>query len=239
MRLERARDERGRVGDGKADALQVPLARHAGNLARIRGRDEHRAAVDRRDRVRAAVERPVGAHRHDAVDRARQEADAAIFVGGDDNRAGRRRAGNGGGQFAAVLRVRGAEAHVDHLREVRRRGVEGARQRGDVRREREPEHLDREDLGVGRFLANRRGDGRTVAEAVDEITAQRPIFADCDAAGDAVDMRMRCVHAAVDHGDSHAPARAVLQKHRRQASPPRACRPVRRSGGVDGRTGRG
>ena len=71
------------------------------------------------------------------------------------------------------------------------------------------EHLDREDLGVGRLLANRRGHRGAVTETIDVIVVRRTVLVDADAAGDAADMRMRGVHAAVDHGDADGRGRVI------------------------------
>ena len=68
------------------------------------------------------------------------------------------------------------------------------------------EHLDREDLRVGRLLANRGGDRRAVTEAIDVIVVAGAMLIDADAAGDAADVWVGCVHAAVDHGDANRTA---------------------------------
>ena len=65
------------------------------------------------------------------------------------------------------------------------------------------EHLDRIDLGVGRLLANRGRHRRAVPESIDVIIVRRAVLVDADAAADAADMWMGCVHAAVDDGDAN------------------------------------
>ncbi|MGH9173799.1 MAG: hypothetical protein ACRD1H_05560, partial [Vicinamibacterales bacterium] len=66
------------------------------------------------------------------------------------------------------------------------------------------EHLDREDLGRRRFLAEDGGDGGSVSEAIDVVVVLETIRADPDATGHTLHVRMRGVHAAVDDRDAYA-----------------------------------
>src|SRR4029079_9626138 len=118
-----------------------------------------------------------------------------------------------GGKPLAVLRAGGPEADVDHVGAMGNGGVERPLDGGDVGRERAPEHLDRDELGVRRLLADRCGDGRAVAETVRVVAGPRAVFVDGEAGGNAVHVRMRFVYTAVDDRDTHAAPGPLVQIH--------------------------
>src|SRR5207249_173977 len=84
----------------------------------------------------------------------------------------------------------------------------------DISRERSPEHLDRENLGIGRFFPNGGHDGRAVTESIDEVVDERAVLGDRQPPGYAANVRMGGMHAAVDHGDSDATTGVLVQIHR-------------------------
>jgi hypothetical protein len=109
-------------------------------------------------------------------------------------------------QHCFVHLPRGAETEVDEVGA----GVCGPVDAGDqgrhVRRQRPVEHLDGEQLCVGRLFTDRRGDRRPVAEPVQVVRAFDAVLVDRDATRDLADVWMRGMDAAVDHGHAHAAA---------------------------------
>jgi hypothetical protein len=96
--------------------------------------------------------------------------------------------------------------------------VDAGDEGGHVRRQRAVEHLDGEQLGIGRLLTDRRSDRRPVAKPVQVVRAFAAVLVDSDAAGDLADVWMRGIDAAVDHGDPHAAAGQHLVNRARENS---------------------
>ena len=218
---DQPRDDPGHVRHREAQSLQILLGRHARNRPRETGGAERCAVRDRGDRAgscRAApTSRACTAHTP-AIDPGSQRIPACSPAAITIAPLSRRRLTTPvkRGFVIGILR---AEAEVDDLRVERQRVLACGDQRVAGRGQLAIEHLDREDLRVGRLLANRRGHRRAVTEAIDVIVVRRAVLVDADAAADAADVWMGRVHAAVDHGD--ADERDVIMRMRRSPSPER------------------
>lgn len=70
-----------------------------------------------------------------------------------------------------------------------------------------------DDPGDRRLFANHRGHGCAVAEPIDEILVERPIFSNGDALFDGSHVGMRGMNAAVDDCDADPATRVLLQEH--------------------------
>ena len=73
------------------------------------------------------------------------------------------------------------------------------------------EHLDGEKLRRGRFLLDGRRDGRAVPEAVHVVSGCDAARVDHYASGDAIDVRVLRVDAAVHYGDSDTVTPSVAE----------------------------
>src|SRR6185436_18554166 len=84
--LERSRDETRDIRYSKTQALEIPLARDAGNIPRIPGSGHNGPAVARVDPILVARTVPVELHGNDTRNDARQPRHTLVFAGGDDER---------------------------------------------------------------------------------------------------------------------------------------------------------
>ena len=181
-------------------------------------------------RYAVALARPIEPYRHDIVERAWQPDHVAVSRRRHDERAAAR--------APAARRVaRSAlrsDAVVPRLRLIRSApqptaSSMAATSVGTSVASDPIEYLDREEFGIRRFFANRGSDGRAVSEPIDESCVGRSVGANRDAAGDAANVRMCSVNAAVDDRDANAAPREFFKEHtmrrarrrcRRQASAP-------------------
>src|SRR5437016_14200432 len=100
-----------------------------------------------------------------------------------------------------MSRVARPETQVDDVDALRTRPFEGADDGCDVGRKSPVENVYCEKFRVGRLLADGAGDRGAVAKVVNGIGA-----GDADAAGDAADVWVLGINAAIDDGNLHADA---------------------------------
>ena len=89
------------------------------------------------------------------------------------------------GKGRLVIGIRRPETQVDDAGALIDRPAERRHQRVPCRSQFAIEHFDREDLGVGRLLANHRGHGGAVAQPIDVVGVVLAARVDAHAAGDA------------------------------------------------------
>ena len=130
--------------------------------------------------------------------------DAILRRGRDDDGALFGRAQHDRGQLRFVIGVGCAETQIDQRRLLRGRPADRLDQRASRRRERVMEHLHRKKRRVRRLLANRRGHGGSMPEPIGDVATDAAIVVKCDGTGDALDVRVRRVDAAVNDGNPHA-----------------------------------
>jgi hypothetical protein len=147
---------------------------------------------------------PVELHRDHTIDRSGQPPDTLLRRRGNDVRAGGTGAPNGARERGFVILIAGAETQIDQAGVMAERIVDCRDERGGRRRKLPIEDLDRENLGIRRLLADDGSDGRAVTETIDVIGMLAPLGIDADSAEDALNVRMRGVHAAVDDSDADA-----------------------------------
>ena len=143
-----------------------------------------------------------------------------IRRGGNDDRARVGRLADGPLEGRPVIEVRRAQTEVDERDILRRRPGDSGFERAAGGRERSIEDLHGEQIGLGRFFVNRRGDGRPVSEPIDAVPGQSSVIVERGGAGKTAHVRMRGVHAAVDHRDPDAPAGPSREGAERQADGP-------------------
>ena len=104
-------------------------------------------------------------------------------------------------KLGRVRCICGPEAQVDQMRARLGAPDDCVEERVDVRRELAIKHAYREQLGAGALLANRRGDGGSMTDAIDEVISR---LDERMTARDVPDVRVTGVNAAVEHRHLHA-----------------------------------
>jgi hypothetical protein len=131
---------------------------------------------------------------------------AGLRRGGDDVGTGSSRVRNRCGQCRFVISFARSQAEIDEPRALSHRPADRRNERHRRSRQLAIKDFDRQNFGIRRFLADDGGHRRAVTETVDVIRVLTAFGIDADAARDALHMRMRSVHAAVDHRDANTAA---------------------------------
>ena len=151
-------------------ARQISLARHVRDRSRVGRRDEGgNVAVPRLDLDRIAIDGVVARDAGDASQRTRKPVDVICATSRYDERTTLRRVRHRTRQSLGMHRVGRSQAQVDELSTFISRPLNRPHEHVDIRRQLPMKDLGREQFDRGRLLANRRGNGGAVANAIENV----------------------------------------------------------------------